>query len=235
MKLASKIAASIALLGALTVSRAESITFGVNIPPVASLIVRDGILKDPASMYTAGGAITPIAGAVTVGGFTVITNMPKWNIYFSFANGGTLKNQTGAQIKDDKGVSMFLGGTGLVPALATTASVWLSSADNINATDDAATKATPVVPALAIATAPIVNPLASNNTLTGAIQSAGAAMCNNGAASACSFTAPWLNATDLTAATFDISTGLTSAAGTKVANVAGTYTETMYLTLVTSY
>ena len=41
MKLASKIAASVALLGALTVSRAESITFGVEVPPLASLIVQE--------------------------------------------------------------------------------------------------------------------------------------------------------------------------------------------------
>ena len=57
MKLASKIAASVALLGALTVSRAESVTFGVDIAPVASLVVHDGILTSPTAMVKAAGVL----------------------------------------------------------------------------------------------------------------------------------------------------------------------------------
>lgn len=236
MKLASKIAASLALLGAFATAQAESITFGVNIPPIASLIVRDGVLKTSSALYFAGGTIDPTAHGAVVGGFTVVTNMPKWNIYFSFANQGALVNQTGTQLKDNAGTAIYLGNKGTAPAASTDCSVWLSTADKINAQDDEATPKAPLAAGLpltnaAAAASPLVSPLATNNTLTGAIASA-TKSCTGGAA--CVFTAPWLNATDLTTATFDITTGLTSA-GTSVANVAGTYTETMYLTLVTSY
>lgn len=229
MKLASKIAASVALLGAVATTRAASITFGVNIPPIASLVVRDGVLKDPASMFVSAAA--PAAtDAIVVGGFTVVTNMPKWNIYFNFANNGKLENQTGGQIKDNAGAALWLGTSSTAAPGATDASVWLSTSDKVAAQDDeAAPLAIAATLPLATATAPMVSP--TNLTLTSAI-AALTAGCTG--AAPCVFTAPWLYSTDLTTATFDINTIVGSAA-TGLGNVAGTYTETMYLTLVTSY
>lgn len=233
MKTLKHLAAGAALLGAVTTAQAESITFGVEIPPIATLIVRDGILKDAVSMVKAAVDNTAAANSEVVGGFTVITNMPKWNIYFGFANGGALKNQTGRQITNDAGTALYLG-TESTAAAATAgqAAVFLQSADDIKALDQAGT---PVdvgpISAIGATTTPSVNNSA-NNTLTASLKATGTTICNAGAA-LCVFTTPWLTATDMTTANFDIRTGLESA--TPLASVAGSYTETMYLTLVTTY
>lgn len=234
MKLRSKIAVSAALLGALTTVNAESITFGVSISPIASLSVRDGMLKDVTSMYKAA-PVTVVTGE-TVGGFTVITNMPKWNIYFGFANGGALKNQAGSQLRDDANALVYLGNQpSAVASAAGQAIVFLKTSDAVKANDGtngvAATLATAV-------TAPIVNNL-SNNTFVKAINDA--ALTGSCGGAACAFATPWILATDITTANFDIVTGISDDDGafgtgaTKLASVAGTYTETMYLTLVSTY
>ena len=230
MKLASKIAASVALLGALTVSRAESVTFGVDIAPIASLVVHDGILKSPTAMVHAAVDATP-ANSEQVGGFTVITNMPRWNVYFGFANGGALMNQTGRQVTNTAGAKLFLG---TVPAAAAAtageAAVFLNTPDVMKVVDQASTPlALLALAATATGSAWINN--STNNTLTAGLTATAVVPCTG--AVACTFTTPWLTSTDLTTANFNIRTGLQSA--TALASVAGTYTETMYMTLVATY
>jgi hypothetical protein len=223
MKLVSKIAAGAALLGAITAAQAESITFGVEIPPIATLIVRDGILKGAASMAKAN--VDGVAAAAAndwevVGGFSVLCNMPKWNIYFGFANGGLLKNQSGTPIKTTGGAAtVYLGAD---PAGAGP-HIWLyEGADEINATDDQGTPNAINVSGNANAT-----PITGSTTLTAGIDAG---------ASTATFTNPWLLATDNTIANFDIRTGLeTTTDGSGLSAVAGSYTETLYLTLVATY
>lgn len=229
MKLGSKIAVSAALLGAITTAQAESITFGVEIPPVASLLVRDGVVRGIAGLT---GTVAGMTGAtsITVGGFTVVTNMPKWNLYFAFANNGNLINSSGAYLK---------AGANYLPlgvannAAVTPGQVWLKfpTANQINGNDGAAT------PLTISATAATMNAAAGDgvvsstiNTLSKVLNSpttatvCGAAVCaDNG----------WIFATSSSTATFDIGTALDNTV--VPAGLAGTYTETMYVTLVTAY
>lgn len=229
MKLRSKIAVSAALLGALTTVNAESITFGVEIPPVASLLVRDGVVRGIAGLT---GTVAGMTGAtsITVGGFTVVTNMPKWNLYFAFANNGNLINSSGAYLK--AGANYLPLGVANNPAV-TPGQVWLKfpTANQINGNDGAAT------PLTISATAATMNAAAGDgvvsstiNTLSKVLNSpttatvCGAAVCaDNG----------WIFATSSSTATFDIGTALDNTV--VPAGLAGTYTETMYVTLVTAY
>lgn len=239
MKTFKKIVAGAALLGAFTSAQAESMTFGVEIPPIASLVVRDGMILDVASM-TYSTAVNELAdpllatGSSVVGGFTVITNMPKWNIYFGFANGGALKNQSGQIIKDKLGNPVYIGSVGASVADGTgEAAVYISTADAVNIKDEGTlipgtTTAKTFGRAAADDALKINN--TSNNTLVKALLDGN--YCTVGAAP-CVYTNPWVIATDLTTSNFDVTTGLFDAQG--IGSVAGTYTETMYVTLVTAY
>jgi hypothetical protein len=228
MKLASKIAASIALLGAFTVSRAESITFGVNIPPIASLLVRDGVIRGAAGLQ---GTIAAIDASKTntVGGFTVVTNMPKWNLYFAFANDGNLINNAGTYLKDNTGDYLPLG-VGKNNTIQS-GKVWLvlPAANEISGTDGTP-GATPN-PYAALNTVVDATISSTQNTLTSALKHATTA-CNNGAADAC-LDNSWVFATASSTATFNIGTAIDNT--NPINALAGDYTETMYVTLLTSY
>ena len=230
MKLASKIAASVALLGALTVSRAESITFGVEVPPLASLIVHDGVIRGAKGLLAVITTTGP--NAPTVGGFTVVTNMPKWNIYFGLANDGNLINSSGDYLKGTGGTNYLPLGTAAGAAKAS-GRVWLQfpAANQIIGTDGAATALT-ITATAATMGAVIGDGVVSNthNTLTDVLHTpttttvCGAAVCADN---------HWVYATNSSVANFGIGTYIDNTE--VVSSLAGTYTETMYVTLLTSY
>jgi hypothetical protein len=244
MKLRSKIAASFALLGAVSMAHAESITFGVEVPPIASLVVRDGMVVNASTLYKVAAVDATAAQNEVVGGFALVTNMPKWNIYFGFAHGGKLQSQSGSQIKDNKGNPLWLGTSGGAAPGATDATAFLVTAEasSVKATDG--TNGIGDLNSQAIVSSPFVSP--TQNTLTKAL-TAPATACFTGLTGAapllaCSFATPWLQSFDQTTTNFDIRTAMSSITspvlttpGNLIGSVAGTYTETMYLTLVTSY
>lgn len=234
-----KIAITVAATGSLAGVWAESMTFGVEIPPIASLTVRDGMIKDATTMFAT--AVPTAVTAIEVGGFTVVTNMPKWNIFFGFSNGGTLKNQNGRQITNNEGSTLVLGSPTIIPVTggtnaalaATDPVVWLTAnADEVNSQDNGDDDI--IVGALAT-NAPGINNQ-TYNTLTAAMEDAGLTTITAAPGAADFGTDPWLASTDLSVATFAVKTALYGGAtATSIASVAGTYTETMYVTLVTTY
>lgn len=233
MKLGSKLAVGAALLGAMsTAVQAESITFGVEIPPIASISVTQGLVVTANALRADLTAITP-ANSPFVGAFTVNTNMPKWNVYFSLGNNGNLVDVNGNYLKDNTGKTLPLG-TAANATVGTTGKVWLKmpAASGINGTDGAAT---PLAYSLAnaativAATDGVVSNVAAGNTLT-AVLTAGANACTGPAA--CTNDG-WVHATSPTLTTFGLGTGIDNT--DPVNAIAGTYTETLYLTLVTAY
>jgi hypothetical protein len=231
MKLRSKIAVSAALLGAFTTAvQAESITFGVEIPPVASLLVRDGVVRGIAGLT---GTVAGMTGStsITVGGFTVVTNMPKWNLYFAFANNGNLINSSGSYLKASGGNYLPLGVAN--NAAVTPGQVWLKfpTANQINGNDGAAT------PLTISATAATMGAAAADGIVTSTINTLSKVLNSPTTATVCGTAVcadnGWIFATSSSTATFDIGTALDNTV--VPTGLAGTYTETMYVTLVTAY
>ena len=231
MKLRSKIAVSAALLGAFSTVHAEAITFGVEVPPVASITVSQGLLVTAKALTMTTASVTDPALAPFVGAFTVNTNMPKWNVYFTLANNGYLVDQSGNYLMDNVTPAPNYLGLGKVASAVNTAAgqIWLKFPANpdIKGTDGGATHIIQATSAnLNTATSGVVSN--ATNTLTkvlAATPAACAVACvDNG----------WVYATAPTLATFGIGTMIDPVAN-KVNAIAGTYTETLYLTLVTAY
>ena len=232
MKLRSKIAVSAALLGAFTMANAESITFGVEIPPVASISVSQGLLVTAKALQATTPATLLPAAAPFVGAFTVNTNMPKWNIYFNLANNGYLVDQSGNYLKSTAAANNFLGlginaGDGTGPG-----KVWLKfpAANGIKGYTESA-QPTRLVNANSTIYAATGEGIVNNatNTLTKSLATGPATSCG---AAAC-VDEGWVFATAPTTTTMVIGTAIDNAA--PVNAIAGTYTETLYLTLVTAY
>lgn len=233
MKLRSKIAVSAALLGAISTAHSEAITFGVEIPPIASISVSQGLLVTAKALQ----ATTPVsllpAAAPFVGAFTVNTNMPKWNIYFNLANNGYLVDQSGNYLKDKGAAATSWLGLGIDRGDGTGAGkVWLKfpSTSDIKGYTKASTPAELIAATSAVFTATgegIVNNTV--NTLTKSLATGPATGCG---AAAC-VDEGWIYATAPTTTTIVIGTAIDNA--NAVNAIAGTYTETLYLTLVTAY
>ena len=232
MKLGSKIAVSAALLGAFTTANAEAITFGVEIPPIASINVSQGLLVTAKALQATTPATLVPGDAPFVGAFTVNTNMPKWNVYFNLANNGYLVDQSGNYLKSTAVANNFLG-LGINSGDGTGAGkVWLKfpATSNINGYTDAADAADLIVADATVfnlTTEGIINN--TTNTLTKSLATGDAAACTGGVC----VDQGWIFATAPTTTTIVIGTAIDNAA--PVNAIAGTYTETLYLTLVTAY
>ena len=232
MKLATRIAASAFLLGAFTTAQAESITFGVEIPPVASLLVRDGVIRGIAGLTGTVAAMTATT-SITVGGFTVVTNMPKWNLYFAFANNGNLINNSGSYLKETGGNYLPLGLGNNVAAVA--GQVWLKFpvVGQINGNDGAAAALTIDANRAKMTVAATDGVVTSTiNTLTGVLNAVAAPLTGPCGGIGCGNNS-WIFGTTSSTATIDIGTALDNTV--VPSGLAGTYTETMYVTLVTAY
>lgn len=233
MKLRSKIAVSAALLGAFSTAQAESITFGVEIPPIASISVSQGLLVTAKALQATTPATLLPAAAPFVGAFTVNTNMPKWNIYFNLANNGYLVDQSGNYLKSVTAAPNNFLGLGINEGDGTGAGkVWLKfpGTSNIKGYTDAADATDLIVANSTVFDATgegIINN--TTNTLTKSLATGDAAACTGGAC----VDQGWIFATAPTTSTIVIGTAIDNAAAVNA--IAGTYTETMYLTLVTAY
>jgi hypothetical protein len=95
MKLVSKIAAGAALLGAITAAQAEQMVFGAVVEPIMSLEVDGRILPADAWLSGADADAAPTAASPTVGVFRVVSNVEKWNVKMQLANGGYLETWSG--------------------------------------------------------------------------------------------------------------------------------------------
>ncbi len=237
MKLHNKIALAVVAAGSLAGVMAESITFGVEIPPIASLSVRDGVIYSPGALAN-NNTVAPVANTneIVVGGFSVQCNMPKWNIYFTLRNDGYLMSKNGTHLKNKAGSYLPLSGTAAAAIAANAGQLFLKfplAASQIKAQDEAGT------PLLVSATSAITDVVISNataeNTLAAALDNAASNTCTT---AACTFANGWLLATDETNAIINLATSIdegATPATTGIAGVAGTYTETLYLTLVSAY
>jgi len=237
MKLRSKIAASFALLGAVSMAHAEAITFGVQIPPIASINVSQGLMVTPKALASSVVATILPAAAPFIGAFTVNTNMPKWNVYFSLANDGYLIDQNGNYLKDKGAAATSWLGLGIARGDGTGhGQLWIKFPGTalINGKDgtgtpipyDGATSAN-----LAANGDGVIKNIAANNTLTAIMTSSATKACSAGATICVD--GGWVYATSPTLATFGLGTAID--ATNAVNAIAGSYTETLYLTLVTAY
>ncbi|NLB62736.1 MAG: hypothetical protein GX801_01340 [Fibrobacter sp.] len=180
---------------------AEEVTIGVEVPPIANLVVLGGNtnmdmerLIDPAACVSSADDNCEAAAK-----FFVNTNMPKWNVYMAFANAGELKNANGKiQLQN----------------------AWLKLSGDLNVCEDA-TCAVGVV-------ATDGNPGIALLHNTSGIQS----MLELVQAELGVFGTNWFNATDVNTFGVDVNVG---AADEPALNLAGSYTETLYITLATTY
>lgn len=180
-------------------SFADQVTIGAEIAPIANLVVLGGNTNmDMDDLVTVTGADADnCVGAVK---FFVNTNMPKWNIYLAFANGGILRNQNGS--------------------LDLTAAFLDFDAD-LNVNDDNVPTNTTVATGAAvdIAVDPDVSTIQSMLALVDA--SALTASTTN-----------WFEASDVNVFGVDL---VVAANGETPPTLAGAYTETVYITLATTY
>jgi hypothetical protein len=208
---------------------AEEIEIGGQIPPMAALVPIGGNTNLNWNNLFVNGPT--VATATPVAKFFVNTNMPKWNIYLSFANGGRLLNGEG------KGTTPTVA-DGTYPAFDV---VGLVFDQYLNAEDDngyqigVATAGTDIK----VAGVPLVAAtLAALQSFTSIFD--GAAYCYDlvgTAAAPCDLVNNWLFGTDVNATGVDIKAAWNTAAagGRARPKVAGTYTELIYVTLATSY
>lgn len=234
MKLLNKIAIALVAAGSMATVCAESITFGVEIPPIASLIVRDGRITGANVLGNADPAAALPSASATVGGFTVVTNMPKWNLYFGLANDGNLISKSGTYLKSTSAATPYLALGGVAAGTAAPASgrVWLKfpTVGQIKGTDGGA--ATNLI----IGTAAKFNLITTDGEITSAKNSLTAIMAATSVNTACTGACVnngWVYGTDLTSASLDIGALISNT--TPIIGLAGTYTETLYVTLVTAY
>lgn len=236
MKLVQKITIALVAAGSMATVCAESITFGVEIPPIASLIVRDGRITGANVLGNADPAAALPGVSATVGGFTVITNMPKWNLYFGLANNGNLISKSGSYLKSTSAATPYLalGGAAAGTAAPVAGRVWLkfpaAGLGQIKGTDGSA--ATNII----IADAAKFNLITTDGEITSAKNSLTAIMKATSVNTACTAACVdngWVFGTDLTSASLDIGALISNT--TPIVGLAGTYTETLYVTLVTAY
>lgn len=104
MKTIKKLAVGAALLGAITTAQAEQMVFGAVVDPIMSLEVEGRILPAEALITgAAAAAADPTATSPVVGMFKVTTNVVKWNVKISFENGGMLKTWNGTPFSTTTG------------------------------------------------------------------------------------------------------------------------------------
>jgi hypothetical protein len=231
MNLIKKLSIAMVAAGSMASIYAESITFGVEIPPIASLIVREGKITGANIIGSATPAADLGPATSTVGGFTVITNMPKWNLYFGLANDGNLISKSGTYLK-------AVGGNYLPLGLASNAAItpgriWLKfpAVNQIKGTDGGA--ATQIIDANSTS----MGTATGDGVVTSAINSLTAVLANATTATNCTAgkcaNNGWVYASDLSTASIDIGASISNVAAP--IGIAGTYTETLYVTLVTAY
>jgi hypothetical protein len=160
-----------------------------------------------------------------------MTNMPKWNLYFAFANNGNLVNKSGNTLVNTAGAYMHLGAAADA-TLTNPGQVWLKAplVNQVKGTDGKlGAPQTMDVTSVTLGTAAadgVISTLKPTFTAMlkgGTTAACGAACEDNG----------WVYGTDATTATFDVGTYISNTA--LPGGLAGTYTETLYITLVTAY
>lgn len=205
---------------------AEQIEIAGQIPPIAALVPIGGNTNlNWNNLFVNAPDVTT---STPVAKFFLNTNMPKWNVYLAFANGGRLLNGEG------KGTTNTAANA--YPAFDVVGLVfdqWLNAEDDQGyalGTTDAATS-------IKVAGVPM------DETTLAALQSFSSlfntgTFCYDGAApAACACANNWIYGTDVNAVGIDIKAAWNSAdaAGRVRPKLAGTYSEIIYVTLATSY
>lgn len=182
---------------------AEEVTIGVEVAPIASLVVLGGNTHmDIDKLTTASACAANDASCEGAAKFFVNTNMPKWNVYLAFANGGVLKNNNGS--------------IALVNA-------WLTFSDDLKVVN-----ATPDGNGVKTSTAKDI----SLTTSTSAIQSMVTLVQASPTIGTTVVAGNWFRANNVNTFGVDVMVG---SAGKDPITLAGSYTETLYITLATSY
>jgi hypothetical protein len=203
---------------------AEQIQIAGQIPPMAALVPIGGNTNlNWNNLFTAAPAVdgnnsTPVAK------FFLNTNMPKWNVYLTFANGGRLLNAEG------KGTTPTVP-NGTYPAFDAVGVVFdhfLKAEDDAGDVLGDATAGTDItvdgVPMVAAT-------LASLQSFTSMLGAAGGDFCASGD---CALANNWIYGTDINAVGVDVKVAWNSATRARP-KLAGTYSEIIYITLATSY
>jgi len=229
MKTLKKLAVGAALLGAITTAQAEQMIFGAVVEPIMSLEV-DGRILPAEALLSGVAAAAPAAANPTVGSFRIITNVIKWNVKMSLSNAGVLKTWSGNVFKTK------LAGAAAVTNGAlgvSTTPLFICPTDN-NGT------AVACDPAGIAAAANIVAVSAANAAVpTGAdiigraptFPATGTAGLVDLAAVA-TYTESYFYNIQKNALTFEVHSLV---GGDEVASLAGTYTETLNMSLYGSY
>jgi hypothetical protein len=185
---------------------AEQITIGAEVPPVASLIVLGGNTNlDMDALVTLAGAAP--ATSVPAAKFFVNTNMPKWNVFLAWANGGVLQNSNGS-------LDILTGWLSFDTDLQVDNGAAAGDCGNVAYTD------VPVNGAVDIAIGVANGGLQSMLTLVTASAIADPSGIN------------WFQSCDVNTFGVDVSI---AANGETPPTLAGQYTEILYATLATSY
>jgi|GEM_PF-4873358 len=227
MNLVKKLAiGTLAVAALVSTPMAEQIAIAGQVAPLASLVPIGG------NTNLQWSNIIKLAAAVTdaspVAKFFVTTNMPKWNVYITFANGGRLLNASG------KGMELAAA----LPSTVVPAFVTLKFGSAINATDDAATPlyvgtdASTVGKEVKLAEATLDQMQSFTSALNTGTHCVPAGIPGVESV-ACTFT-NWLNGTDINSTGVDV--GMVWLPGVaQKPKLAGTYSEIIYITLATSY
>ena len=218
MRLISKIVAGVAVCSLFFSSAyGEQIIFGAEVAPQASLVVLGGNTNMDMTLLTAAGANVP-TGGVSATKFFVNTNMPKWNVYVAFANGGALKS---------------LG----APSSVALQDAWIKVGKDLNITAPAGAFSTIKGNYILLdaTTSDLQDYATIFNTAAGAgvVKGDGTALDGTGACTGadCDFD-NWLVSSDVNTSGFDLIVG---AAGQTAPKIAGVYSEIFYVTLATTY
>lgn len=207
---------------------AEQIEIAGQIPPIAALVPIGG--NTNLNWNNLFVAAPTVATATPVAKFFLNTNMPKWNVYITMANGGRLLNGEG------KGTTKTVP-DGTYPAFDVAGLVFdqFLNAEDDNG-DELGTNDVGVTDITVAGVPMVVASLANLQSFTSLFNTA--TYCWDGAAAgACACANNWIYGTDVNAVGVDVKAAWNSAHvdGRARPKLAGTYSEIIYVTLATSY
>jgi len=187
---------------------AEQVTVGTSVDPIASLVVLGGNTNlNAPDLVACDGSF---ANSISAAKFFINTNMPKWNVYIAFANGGILRNANGS---------------------VTLTNAFLQFDTELNAVDGDGDQYAGLVAADDV-TLDINSSLQSMQAKICASADVDAATIVGGGTDGCTDGGNWVLADDVNTTGVDI---LLCANGAAEPTLAGDYTEIIYVTLATSY
>lgn len=235
-KLKALVASTVFCAALTTQVAAEQIEIAGQIAPIAALVPIGGNTNLNWNKLIVDGAdatTIALADATPVAKFFINTNMPKWNVYMAFANGGRLLNNVG------KGADVTAG-DGTFPAFDVAGLVFDQF---LKAEDDGGLLLAPGVIAdydvtddgIPLDEATLGNLQSFTSMLNTATYCATAAAPT--VAVACALTNNWINGTDVNSFGVDVKVAWNKldGDGRVKPKLAGTYSEIIYVTLATSY